>query len=131
MGHALKEIARVLEPDGTLIDFRPLGTHWPLEIVIGDQVQYLGLTERDTQIRDDAACESALTEAVRAGTFLQEGQQTFDLFAYATVPNELLGPMVVPQAVAEQAQRLLADAGEDARVRVRYHNILARYRKPF
>lgn len=132
MVHALKEIERVLEPEGTLIEFRPLGLHWPLEIIAGDQIQHIGLVERAAHIRDDAACEDALTEAVRAGYFLWERQQTFALYEIAAAPNELTGPMVVPDAVAEEAQRRLAEAGgeEDARVRIRYHNTLARYRKP-
>ncbi|HZT41627.1 MAG TPA: hypothetical protein VFA07_05540 [Chthonomonadaceae bacterium] len=130
MGHALKEIARVLTPDGTLMEFRPLGTRWPLEIIRGDRVRQIGRVERAAHIRDDAACEVALVEAVRAGTFLRERQQTFDLYETAVDPSELTGPMVLPETAAEEARRQLAEAGEDARIRVRYHNILARYRKP-
>ena len=37
MGHALKEIWRVLTPGGSLIDLRPLAARSPVQVVTGEQ----------------------------------------------------------------------------------------------
>ncbi|MGC8160094.1 hypothetical protein ACP3WZ_26575, partial [Salmonella enterica] len=61
MVHALKEIRRVLVPSGVLVDFRPIGAAWPLEIVSDRQRQLVTLLDRAPHIRDDAACEQAIS----------------------------------------------------------------------
>jgi hypothetical protein len=130
MVHALGEIRRVLMPGGRLVDFRPFGTHWPLEVSAGDQVRLAGLVDRDPGIRDDAACEQALAQALNAGWLVHESQETFEFSGTWATLDEVDGPGLLPEATAAEARRLLAEMGDGAQVRIRFNNVIARYCKP-
>jgi hypothetical protein len=129
MVHALQEIWRVLIPGGRLVDFRPLGRNWPLEIITGEQVRLVGLADRKPGIRDDASCEQALAQVLSAGLFVRQWQEVFEFSSDWGTLAEADGPFVLPEAVAAEAQRLLVEMAEGTRVRIRFDNVIARYRK--
>jgi hypothetical protein len=129
MVHALKEIWRVLVPSGILLDFRPFGAVWPLEIVSDGQRQQVALVDRDPGIRDDAACEQALAQALREGWFVCERQETFTFSAFWDTPAEVTGPVTIPESVLAEAQALMDQRGQNAKISLHCNNVIARYRK--
>jgi hypothetical protein len=126
MVHALKEIGRVLVPGGSLIDFRPVGAKWPMEILDGEQVRLAGMVDRKLDIRDDAACSESLAQVVGEGWFVQDHEQFFDYYEYWDGVDETHGPVVVPDAVLAEARRLLAASREGAKVRIHYQTVMSR-----
>src|SRR2546430_17426724 len=99
MVHALGEIVRVLMPGGRMVEFRPVGPGWPLEVVAGERIQRAGLAERKPDIREDAACEAALGEAVHRGWLLFERAATFEFTETWRSLDEVQGPVVLSDAV--------------------------------
>lgn len=136
MVHALKEIWRVLRPDGSLIDLRPQVGNPPLEILAGEQELLAGLIDASLDAPDFTAATESLAWAVREGWFVSERDESFDYALYwdtldqmETYIKELWTRVCVPEAVLAEARRLIANSDEKARVRVRRHIIISRYRK--
>src|SRR5207248_8841488 len=118
--HALGEIARVLMPGGRMVEFRPVGPGWPLEVVAGDRIRHAGLAKRKPDIRGDAACETALDEAIRRGWLRFERATTFEFAETWRSLDEVQGPVVLSDAVTSKARQLLASGGPAARMRLRF-----------
>lgn len=129
MVHALKEIRRVLVPSGILVDFRPIGTSWPLEIVSAGRRRLVARVDRAEHIRDDAVCEQALAQAVQEEWLVPEREQTFTFWAHWNTAAEVSAPVDIPDAVSAEAQSLLDQIGPNARIGIRFENIIAGYRK--
>ena len=129
MVHALKEIRRVLVPSGLLMDWRPIGVCWPLEIEFAGQRRLVALLDRAPHIRDDAMCEQAMALAVCEGWFVPERQQTFAFTAHWNTAAEVSAPVTLPDSVRAEAQLLLDQIGPNARIGIRFENILSGYRK--
>src|SRR6266566_797445 len=99
MVHALEEIWRVLVDGGRMIDFRPIGTHWPMQVVMGKRVFRAGLVDRSPTIRSDAICRDALSQVVGRGLFAVERRETFHHYEYGDTPAEVKAPCDVPEAI--------------------------------
>ena len=89
MVHALKEIHRTLAPNGLMVDLRPMGDSWPVEIVSDGEIHPCGrLTDLPAGISDDESANHAIRESARRGWFLREEEKFFPLFDYFDDPNE-------------------------------------------
>ena len=81
MVHALKEIRRVLKPDGVLIDVRPLMDRWQVEVISAREIRATGrVDDFPVGLEDDAAANQAIAHAAQNGWFSGSGQ---DFFSYA------------------------------------------------
>lgn len=137
MVHALEESWRVLQAGGRLIDLRPLGSSWLVEVV-GQGTRILaGHLEDRRGIEDDVASDIAISEAVQRGWFEKE-QETFFEYTYdwdtvdamkAYIEAEWDDLAAVPEDVLDESRRLVPLAGERAQVRVRRTMLLATYQR--
>jgi hypothetical protein len=129
MVHALKEIRRVLAPSGVLVDFRPIGASWPLEVVSVGQPRFVGRVDRAAHIREDVVCEQAMAQASREGWFVHEREQTLTFCAHWNTAAEVSAPVSIPDRVLAEAQALLDQMGQSARIGIRFENLISGYRK--
>lgn len=129
MVHALKEIRRVLVPSGVLVDFRPIGTSWPLEIVSIGQRRFVAQVDRAPHIRDDVVCEQAMAHTLREGWFVPERERTFAFSAHWNTSAEVSAPVTIPDPIRAEAQTLLDQIGPNARIGIRFENSISGYRK--
>src|SRR5690242_15294660 len=129
MVHALKEIRRVLTPSGVLVDFRPIGASWPLDIVSGEQHRLVAMVDRAPHIRDDSMCDQVMAQALREGWFVNERQKTFHFTAHWNSAMDVNAPVTIPDSVRAEAQTLLYSAGWNARIGIRFQNVISLYRK--
>jgi hypothetical protein len=121
-----------------LIDLRPVADRWPVEVMATKARWVVGqLEDLPLQLADDAACANAMSQAARAGWFVQEGAQTFDLW-YSWDTPEAMRDYIVEEwngycellaQVYEQAQALWVQAGSGRIMRVRLKMHLGRWRK--
>jgi SAM-dependent methyltransferase len=88
MVHALKNIHRLLRPDGVLIDIHP-AREAPLVEVHADG--RIVVTERYIRAHGDdmVQAEEALAEIVRRGVFAEEAVRAFEFMTYASCVAEL------------------------------------------
>lgn len=139
MVHALKEIWRVLVPDGIMVDLRPLSGQLPLEIVADGQAKVAGLVDDSEEIPNDIAASKSLARVAQQGWFIREREEAFDYSLYWDTIDEMKAYMeenwdptpVMPETVAADARRLLASSGDGARARLRMNVLISRYRKDF
>lgn len=128
MVHALREIHRMLKPNGTLLDLRPLEDSWSVEISSGAGWQASGrLSDLPQGIADDAAANQAMREVEARGWFIQKKMEEFSYFYYWDTPTEMKEFMEdewedfekLEEDVYRKTAALWASASADARVRVR------------
>ena len=128
MVHALSEIHRVLKPNGTLLDLRPLEDSWSVEIVSSAGWQVSGrLSDLPIGVADDAAANQAMSEAEARGWFIQKTVEEFPFFYYWDTPSEIKefmetewdGFEKLDESVYRKTSSLWASSNADARVRVR------------
>ena len=138
MVHALSEIYRVLVPDGILIDARPIGEQWPIEVASTSRIKETGrATDLPEQTSGDLAANSAMKEAEGRGWFSRDREEFFPFFYSWDTPSEMeefiaedWADFIALSDEAKQATRsawALADA--DSRVRVRVKILLSRWKK--
>ena len=138
MVHALDEIRRVLKPDRTLLDLRPVEDSWSVEIVSSAGWQAAGrLSDLPQGIADDAAANQAMREVRSRGWFIQQQEEEFSFFYYWDTPSEMKEFMEsewedfekLEEDVYRKASSLWVAAGADARVRVRVKMHLAVWKR--
>ena len=136
MVHALKEIWRVLAPGGVMIDLRPLTELPPVEVVADGQAASAGRLDEPQADPDDQAANEALAQVEREQVFICERRGAFVLSYYWDTPGEMKAHIDekwthtrLPEEVLAEANRLVACAGADARVRVRRNMVISRWRK--
>ena len=137
MVHALREIWRVLAPEGTLIDLRPLSARWPVEVVVGQQAAVAGLVDDSPGTPLDKAANQSLEQAAREGLFTREREGSFKYLWYWDTPDEMKAYLeenwapdaILPEEVLAEARRLVSEAGEGGQARIRLHMIISRWRK--
>jgi hypothetical protein len=134
MVHALREIWRVLVPNGHLIDLRPRATNWPLEVVADGQVMLAGKVDNTSFVPDDSAAERAIQRTVSEGQFSLERQVSFDCASYWDTLDDMLTyyaesvnpSLTVPDDVLAAARKLAATTQQDNKVRIRVSMDLVR-----
>ena len=77
MVHALREVYRVLKPNGLLIDLRPAAKHRRLGLGMGKRWKLVGAM-RET-FHDDWAANRAVRDILHSGLFQLEARSKFDL----------------------------------------------------
>lgn len=147
MVHALDEIYRVLRPNGTLLDLRPLEDSWAVEVVstsstrgvsaAGWQAAAGRLSDLPQGVADDEAAKQAMREAQSRGWFIPKQSEEFPFFYYWDRPSEMKAFMEseweafekLEEDVYRKTAALWASCGADARVRVRVTMHLAVWEK--
>lgn len=136
MVHALREIWRVLARRSLLLDLRPLSGAWPVEVVSAGGVTVTGHVDESADVADDRAAEAALVTVERQGLFARERSGAFDFSWYWDSLGEAQAYIAekwtearVPEEVLAETQRLMASAGEGARVRATARIVISRWRR--
>jgi hypothetical protein len=138
MVHALSEIHRVLDPDGILIDARPIGEQWQIEVASASAIQETGrVTDLPEQTSGDLAANTAMKEAEKRGWFSRDREEFFPFFYTWDTPSEMESfiaqdwmDFIALSDGAKLATRsawALADA--DSCVRVRVKILLGKWKK--
>ncbi|HSB02411.1 MAG TPA: hypothetical protein VLE49_17295 [Anaerolineales bacterium] len=137
MVHALEEIRRVLVPDGTLIDIRPLNDHWRVEVVSARGFEETGrVDDLPEQVNADAASNEAMREAEARGWFQREREELFPFFYSWDTPTEMEEFIAEDWSdfigLGEEAKRATRSAwatgDADSRVRVRVKILITKWR---
>ena len=77
MVHALRQVHRLLKPDGTLLDLRPAATHRRLGV--GEGKRWTAVAWMREDLTDDRAANRAIRRAASLGLFEPESNREFDL----------------------------------------------------
>lgn len=138
MVHALSEIHRVLKPNGTLLDLRPLEDSWSVEIVSSAGWQVSGrLNDLSVGVEDDEAANQAMREVQSRGWFIQKKMEEFPYFYYWDTPSEMKEFIAtewedmekIDEDVYRKTASMWASSNADARVRVRVKMWMALWEK--
>jgi hypothetical protein len=90
MVHALSEIRRVLVPNGTLIDLRPILSSWPIEVVSARAVHETGhIQDLPLGLADDHAANESMARAEQNGWFIREAEEFFPFYYSWDSPSEM------------------------------------------
>jgi hypothetical protein len=136
MVHALGEIRRVLVPGGTLIDIRPLGGRWPVEVASQRGVQQTGrVDDLPAQVDGDIAANEAMRDVESRGWFEREQEELFPFLYTWDTPSEIeefiaedWSDFIELNEAAKRATRSAwASAEAQARVQVRVQVLIARW----
>lgn len=134
--HALKEVWRVLVPQGSLIDLRPLAINLPIEVVASGGVMVGGVIDGSPGMSDDVAAEAALRQVIDNGCFVCERTESFEGALYWDTLDEMWADAgnwrrwrLPADSALVGVRQLLARTTEGARVRARHRMIIARYQR--
>lgn len=138
MVHALEEVWRVLAPYGILLDVRPLGDQWPIEVVSANNLKETGqVMDLPEQLEGDTAANEAIKESEARNWFRRDREEFFPFFYSWDTPSEMEEFIAEDWAdfvdLSEEAKKAtrstwaLGDA--DSRVRVRVKVLLTKWRK--
>ena len=90
MVHALEEVWRVLAPYGILLDVRPLGDQWPIEVVSANNLKETGqVMDLPEQLEGDTAANEAIKESEARGWFRRDREEFFPFFYSWDTPSEM------------------------------------------
>ena len=137
MVHALGEIRRVLVRDGILIDLRPLLEHAPVEVVSASETRIAGTVDQIPEDRaSDIAADRAIAQAEAQHWFIKEREEFFPFNYYWDSPKEAQeyleaewsNSVTVGEEVWRNARSMWAVANADARVRIQWRMLIARWR---
>ena len=138
MVHALGEICRVLIPNGTLIDLRPIAGSWPVEVVSASERKHAGqVTDLPEGLADDAAANLAMAQAATDGLLNRQQEEIFPFHYYWDSPGDLKQYVEekwsdfidIDADVWNNIRSLWTVANADARVRVRVDMLITRWKK--
>ena len=138
MVHALEEVWRVLVPEGILIDVRPLGEQWQIEVVSTNNIKETGrVMDLPEQVNGDIAANEAIKQAESRGWFRHDHEEFFPFFYSWDTPSEMeefveedWADFIDLSEEAKQKTRSAWALGEaDSRVRVHMKVLLAKWRK--
>jgi len=138
MVHALGEIRRVLVRAGVLIDLRPLTDHAPVEIVSANETRRAGTADQTPEDRAyDEAANRAIAHAEAQNWFIKEQEDFFPFNYYWDSPKETQeyieaewsNSVTVDEEVWRNARSMWAVANADARVRIQFKMLIAKWRK--
>ena len=138
MVHALDEIRRVLQPDGILIDLRPIGAQWNIEVFSVRETRETGhVTDLPLGVEDDNAANQAMSNAEANGWFIRESEEFFPLhYVWDTasemekwVDEEWTNFISLDDEARRATRSAWALGDADSRVRVRAKMLITRWKK--
>jgi hypothetical protein len=138
MVHALDEIRRVLVEEGVLIDLRPLGNRWRVEVFSARETRLTGtMTDLPAGLEDDNAANQAMAEGERQGRFLREKEELFPIHYIWDTPSEMEewidteweGFVGLGDETRRATRSAWALGDADSRVRVEVKVLITRWRK--
>lgn len=138
MVHALKEIQRVLVPDGILIDLRPMLDRWQIQVASAREIRETGqVQDFPVGLADDEAANQAMAESEAKGWFVREHEEFFPFIYSWDTPNELTewieeewqDFITVDDETQQSTRSAWAVADADARVRLKMKMLITRWRK--
>jgi len=138
MVHALNEIQRVLAPNGSLIDLRPMMSNWAIEVASMREVQEVGrVSDLPEGLEDDHAANESMAKAEAQKQFVREQEEFFPFFYYWDSPNEMKEYMdedwsdiiTIDEDTWKNVQSMWAVANADARLRIRVKMMITRWKK--
>lgn len=135
MVHALQEIHRVLKVGGSLIDLRPAISNRTVEIELSYARLHVGEIDSVVTIPDHLAADRALQNQIAEGLLRAEYQESFELVTELDTLADLLEyaaslrQSVLPEAVLQRVEAIIADETEDFSIRTRREMVIARYRR--
>jgi hypothetical protein len=138
MVHALGEIRRVLVPDGILVDLRPLGDRWHVEVFSARETRQTGtLTDLPAGVEDDRAANQAMAEGERKAWFLREREEIFPIqYIWDTaremeewIDEEWEGFVGLEEETRRATRSAWALGDADSRVRVEVKVLITRWKK--
>lgn len=120
-----------------MIDLRPIASGWPVEILTKTSELFVGRLDDSDRSKTDSATNRAIMDAVRSGWFRKEYEDSYDYAYYwdsvekmkAFIEEDWSETAFLSNDVADEAQRLLLEAGAGAEIRIRRNMVIARYRK--
>ncbi len=137
MVHALKEMWRVMTPEGALLDLRPFGERYALAVVANDEATPAGDVDASAGYALDVAASESIAQMTTEGWLVHERQGAFECFFYWDTADEMQAyaeqnwatDVIVPETVLAEARRLETRSEAGAKVRLRMPMIIGRYRK--
>ena len=138
MVHALDEIRRVLVADGILIDLRPLGDKWRVEVFSARETRQTGtMTDLPAGLEDDKAANQAMREGERRGWFLREKEELFPIHYIwdsasemeEWIDTEWEGFVSLGEETRRATRSAWALGDADSRVRVEVKVLITRWKK--
>ena len=138
MVHALDEIRSVLVQDGVLIDLRPLGDKWRVEVFSARETRQTGtMTDLPAGVEDDNAANQAMREGERRGWFLSESEKLFSIhYIWDTasemeewIDSEWEGFVGLGEETRRATRSAWALGDADSQVRVEVKVLITRWKK--
>jgi SAM-dependent methyltransferase len=138
MVHALREIQRVLKPDGILIDLRPLGDNWQVEVASRRGVSPTGnVNDLPAQTEGDIASNQTMEKVEALGWFRREQENLFPFYYSWDAPSEMeafiaddWGDFIELNEQTIRSTRSAWAIGEaDSRVQIKMKVLITRWRK--
>ena len=135
MVHTLKEIHRVLKPNGTLVDLRPNFGNRTVEVNLSYATLFAGEVDTSPSDPDLRAANSAIQQAFTDGLFRFEHDEEFeyvtelDTVADLREFGEALDKSTLSESVIVQVETLVADEPDDFSIHIRRPMTIARYRR--
>ena len=138
MVHALDDIRRVLVGQGVLIDLRPLGDRWRVEVISARETRQTGtLTDLPAGVQDDNAANQAMGEGERRGWFLREKEELFHIhYVWDTasemeqwIETEWEGFVSLGEETRHATRSAWALGDADSQVRVEVKVLITRWKK--
>ena len=138
MVHALREIRRVLLPNGILLDLRPILSNWPVEIFSGRETRQTGRIQGlPLGLADDEAANRSITRAEEEGWFVREAEAFFLYYYSWDSPSEMeewiaeeWQDFIQLDKESKQATRSAWALGDaDSRVRIGVKMLITRWKK--
>lgn len=138
MVHALSEIRRVLEPDGILIDLRPLLDHWHIEVASARELRETGrVQDFSIGVADDEAANRSMAQAEAQGWFIREQEEFFPfLYSWDTpkemeewIEEEWHGFIGLDEETKRATRSAWALGDADSQVRLKVKMLITRWKK--
>ena len=138
MVHTLKEIKRVLVPNGILIDLRPILDRWHIEVASAREVRETGrMQDFPIGLADDEASNRSVAEAEKNGWFVREREEFFPLTYLWDTANEMeewveeeWHDFIGLDEETKRATRSAWALGDaDSRVRVKMKILISRWKR--
>lgn len=134
MVDALRECWRVLEPNGWLLDLRPIASTVPIERVCTEGTTPIGELDGSVGIAADRASDAALREMLAERRFVRERLLSFEVALVFADKQKLLARLATPThrrggLTPEEIRRLAARCEGPAQLQTRERMSLGVYRR--